>query len=142
MKAETEKTEDFKEFGDGWVYCRQHMRPHKTGWCTVPVREKVLLFRTTEDKEADEDEAYRKCRYFGLKLYEDVCREIQARSSPSKGLKFFDCLVALKDGSIAVGPYPVWAKNEVEAKELFIEMYPTAKKYEDRITIAYQPHCS
>ena len=61
-----EKTEDFKAFGDQWVYCRQHLRPHKTGWCTVGVNDKVALGVETEEK------AFSKCRDWGFTLYEDV----------------------------------------------------------------------
>lgn len=34
------------ELGD-WVYCRSHVRPHTTGWCTVPNRDKVPLNATS-----------------------------------------------------------------------------------------------
>lgn len=37
-------TEDEEVFGfDRWVYCKQHGRPHMTGWCTAPASEKILL---------------------------------------------------------------------------------------------------
>lgn len=37
-------TEDEKEFGrKKWIYCDQHLRPHTTGWCTVPNRNKIKL---------------------------------------------------------------------------------------------------
>ncbi len=40
-------TEDSKAFGgDRWVYCRQHMNPHTTGWCSVRLEDKVLLDAT------------------------------------------------------------------------------------------------
>lgn len=55
-------TDDAKTFGaDAWVYCRSHLRPHDTGWCTVPVDNKVLLEAKTED------EAYAECEAKGFK---------------------------------------------------------------------------
>jgi len=37
-------TEDQIAFGrNAWIYCDQHLRPHTTGWCTVPVRNKIKL---------------------------------------------------------------------------------------------------
>jgi len=37
-------TEDEIAFGrNRFVYCKQHLRPHLTGWCTVNNNEKVLL---------------------------------------------------------------------------------------------------
>ena len=49
-------TEDEKIFGKGkWVYCRQHLQPHLTGWCGVSPREKVGLGVSTKEK------AYEKC---------------------------------------------------------------------------------
>jgi hypothetical protein len=63
-------TEDEKVFGIGqWVYCGQHLRPHRTGWCTVGVRDKVGLGTT------DETEAWEKCSRLGLRLYKDVMKE-------------------------------------------------------------------
>ena len=44
FRVEEYKTEDEVEFGpDAWVYCKSHMRPHETGWCTVHVQGKILL---------------------------------------------------------------------------------------------------
>jgi len=60
-----DETEDFKEWGDAWVYCNQHLRPHKTGWCTVGLRNKVCVCAGNRD----ESEAFQKCRDIGLKLY-------------------------------------------------------------------------
>lgn len=57
-------TEDAIVFGaDAWVYCRQHMRPHPTGWCGVSVRDKVGLGVT------DAKAAYAKCEEWGFELY-------------------------------------------------------------------------
>lgn len=68
MKINTlEQTDDFKEWGDSWVYCSQHLRPHKTGWCTVDIRNKICLCNGSKT----EQEAYQKCRDFGLKIYEN-----------------------------------------------------------------------
>jgi hypothetical protein len=60
------ETEDFKEFGDAWVYCNQHQRAHKTGWCTVSARNKVALC----SGEKSEEEATAKCNAWGFKLYQ------------------------------------------------------------------------
>lgn len=46
-----------------WVYCSQHLRPHRSGWCTVSLADKIGLGPT-----ASEREAYEKCRRLGLKL--------------------------------------------------------------------------
>lgn len=59
-------TEDAATFGPNvWVYCRQHMRPHETGWCSVSPRDKVGLGVTTAQ------EAQQKCRDWGFELYAD-----------------------------------------------------------------------
>lgn len=59
-------TEDEVVFGKGqWVYCNQHLRPHMTGWCTVTVFNKVGLGVATEE------EAYKKCGFWGFKIFED-----------------------------------------------------------------------
>lgn len=60
-------TDDVAAFGvDAWVYCRQHMKAHQTGWCGVGNRDKVALGVTT----AEEAEA--KCREWGFELYADL----------------------------------------------------------------------
>lgn len=57
-------TEDAIVFGENvWVYCNQHLRPHLTGWCTVPARNKVKLDATTEDA------AHAECEAKGFTLY-------------------------------------------------------------------------
>lgn len=59
-----EETEDQKVFGiNKWVYCNQHMRPHLTGWCTVGVRNKILLNVSTAE------EAMEKCKELKLPVY-------------------------------------------------------------------------
>lgn len=45
-RGEAVMTDDFREFGDCLVYCEAHKKPHKTGWCTVPVYRKVKLEAT------------------------------------------------------------------------------------------------
>lgn len=53
-------------FGENaWIYCRQHMRPHLTGWCGVDVRDKVGLGIFGIDKAK---EAYYKCVDFHFPL--------------------------------------------------------------------------
>ena len=59
--------EDYIEFGDAWVYCRQHLGVHNTGWCTVPVGEKLCLCSTKHDQEF----AVKKAKLFGFKIYGD-----------------------------------------------------------------------
>jgi len=58
-------TDDFKAFGDRWVYCGQHLRPHKTGWCTVGVRDKIVL------RALNEKDAILECREKSYKLFAD-----------------------------------------------------------------------
>ncbi len=57
-------TEDEIAFGKGaWVYCRQHVKPHQTGWCGVGPQDKVGLGVATVEQ------AYAKCRAWGFPLY-------------------------------------------------------------------------
>lgn len=59
-----DEAEDAKTFGrDTFVYCRQHLNPHSTGWCTVDVSDKVGLGVTTYE------EAREKCQDWGFKLF-------------------------------------------------------------------------
>ena len=60
----TERTEDEIKFGSGrYVYCKSHLRPHTTGWCTVNPEDKILLDAT------DRDGAYSEVRAKGWKIY-------------------------------------------------------------------------
>lgn len=64
---DTTKAEDTAHFGeDTIVYCSQHLRPHRTGWCTVNVANKIALEAQTIEL------AYDECIRKGLKLYGDV----------------------------------------------------------------------
>ena len=57
--------DDSKEFGpDAWVYCKSHVRPHSTGWCTVPSTEKIKLEAKTRKG------AHEECRARGLRVFE------------------------------------------------------------------------
>lgn len=56
--------EDFHVFGDVIVYCASHMRPHRTGWCSVPPDNKTPL-----DVEHLGPEAFDECRKKGYPLY-------------------------------------------------------------------------
>ena len=57
-------TEDMKAFGgDRWVYCRSHMNPHMTGWCSVRVADKVLLDATNRE------DAIKECQEKGFALF-------------------------------------------------------------------------
>ena len=51
-----------------WVYCRQHRRSHRTGWCTVPVSEKLGLGIVGND-DAARSAAARKCQDFNLPIH-------------------------------------------------------------------------
>ncbi len=63
MSNGEQKTEDSVKFGDdAWVYCDQHLRPHMTGWCTVSVRNKVLL------RAKSAEEAYAECKELGFRM--------------------------------------------------------------------------
>lgn len=58
------KTEDEATFGsDVYVYCRSHLAPHKTGWCTVDPRDKIKL------DAKDYASATQECQDKGLELY-------------------------------------------------------------------------
>lgn len=46
-----------------WVYCKQHLRPHPTGWCTVNPGQKIPLNATTSDA------AYAEVRTAGWPIY-------------------------------------------------------------------------
>jgi hypothetical protein len=61
-----QKQKDASVFGDdAWIYCDQHLRPHRTGWCSVDVRNKTALEAT------DEKAAYAECQQRGFKIYGD-----------------------------------------------------------------------
>lgn len=62
----TGEQEDVAAFGRAaWIYCRQHMKAHQTGWCSVSARDKIGLGVATAQ------EATEKCREWGLELYHD-----------------------------------------------------------------------
>lgn len=44
-----------KKSGDIFVYCKSHVNFHRTGWCTVPVEDKIKLDATTDS------DAYQEC---------------------------------------------------------------------------------
>ncbi len=57
-------TEDEKAFGaDAWVYCKSHVGPHSTGWCSVSADNKIKL-----DAKSRED-AVAECVSRGLRVY-------------------------------------------------------------------------
>ncbi len=57
-------TEDEIKFGrNAWIYCAMHMRPHKTGWCTVNSLHKQAL------KALTDIEAHHECRKANLPIY-------------------------------------------------------------------------
>ncbi len=73
MTTETTKppTEDLVEFGEGtFVYCAQHLAPHRVGWCTVSLMNKVALGKTWLGEPMTVESAVYKCQYLGLKLYQ------------------------------------------------------------------------
>lgn len=56
--------EDQQHFGaDVWVYCKSHVNPHTTGWCTVSIDQKIKLNATTRQEAEDE------CREKGYPLF-------------------------------------------------------------------------
>lgn len=56
---------DVAAFGrNAWVYCRSHLKPHETGWCSIPPRDKIGLGVKTAQ------EAYEKCEAWGLTIYD------------------------------------------------------------------------
>jgi hypothetical protein len=46
-----------------WVYCKQHLNVHSTGWCTVYPTEKIAL------KAETEAEAFEEVRANGWKIW-------------------------------------------------------------------------
>lgn len=78
MKNKKNLTDDVKEWGDAWVYCKSHLRPHKTGWCTVGVEKKVCLGDSTMDREG----AINKCREFGLEIYSSPSGQLISLEKP------------------------------------------------------------
>ena len=58
---------DDREFGD-WVYCAQHLRAHKTGWCGVNSQDKVGLGKFLGDHAEQQRAATEKCVRLGLKI--------------------------------------------------------------------------
>lgn len=65
-ESKKEPTEDFEVFGDTWIYCNQHLRPHLTNWCTVPVNDKVGL--GIPNAFGGDIAAVVKCQHMGLKI--------------------------------------------------------------------------
>lgn len=56
---------DVAAFGRGaWVYCKQHVKPHPTGWCSVGVYDKIGL------GVSDAKSAYAKCEAWGLEIFD------------------------------------------------------------------------
>lgn len=47
-----------------FVYCKQHVGPHSTGWCTVSASDKIPLQAETLG------EAYAEVEAMGLKIFE------------------------------------------------------------------------
>lgn len=57
-------TEDEHFFGSStWVYCKSHVNPHTTGWCTVHSDQKIKLDAVTHKEAVDE------CRQKGYPLF-------------------------------------------------------------------------
>jgi hypothetical protein len=46
-----------------WVYCKEHVGPHSTGWCSVSTDDKIAL------KAKDRDEAVAECRAMNLPIH-------------------------------------------------------------------------
>ena len=63
-------TEDEQEFGrDAWVYCKDHVKPHQTGWCDIGVSHKLSLGTFKGEHAEQARQAFAKCRLFGLPIY-------------------------------------------------------------------------
>lgn len=54
MSGEIYQGTDDKVYGTKFVYCIPHCAVHGTGWCTVPVVDKIALLSETE-KEAEKE---------------------------------------------------------------------------------------
>lgn len=54
MSSEIYQGTDDKVYGTKFVYCTQHCRIHETGWCTVPVVQKIPLLSQTEPEAREE----------------------------------------------------------------------------------------
>lgn len=54
-----------------WVYCKGHVGPHATGWCSVSVDQKVPLRATTREEALQESWAIGRHIYG----YCDVCHK-------------------------------------------------------------------
>ena len=67
-KEEIMESCDDKVFGD-WVYCRQHVRPHSTGWCTVSNHDKIGLGIVGSETQENIKLAFEKCRDWKLPIY-------------------------------------------------------------------------
>lgn len=64
------RTADEQEFGrDAWVYCKDHVKPHQTGWCDIGVNRKISLGTFQGDHAQQARQAYAKARDFGLPIY-------------------------------------------------------------------------
>lgn len=73
--------DDEQAFGpDVWVYCRQHLRPHTTGWCTVSVDQKEAL------EARDYQSAHAECVRRGFKLFSSACATADSPSAVSEGV--------------------------------------------------------
>jgi hypothetical protein len=61
-----------------YVYCASHIRPHTSGWCTVPTSQKIGLLAATMD------EAFELTRHLGLPVhgYCPVCYKYIANEHP------------------------------------------------------------
>jgi hypothetical protein len=51
------------EYMGKYVYCRAHVGPHATGWCTVPPEDKIALKATTAE------DAYAEVKANGWRIY-------------------------------------------------------------------------
>lgn len=61
------QTEDISLGKGAWIYCDQHLRPHKTGWCTVGLSHKRKL---DIPNDADHAAAYAECFRLGLEIFD------------------------------------------------------------------------
>lgn len=65
-----------------WVYCKQHCRPHSTGWCTVSPEDKVPL------KAQTQAEAYIEAKEMGHRYCMDCGSKLPLSASGDSGCIF------------------------------------------------------
>lgn len=86
-----------------FVYCKQHLRPHSTGWCTVHASDKVALKATTSEA------AYDEVRANGWTIFQERLLKVLPRD-----IRVGDLLLCSQAGKIVF--VPVRESNRVPEK--------------------------